>query len=125
MSNIIITLLVFLFKALPKKYVDAARAALDITTRIKQVILAAQENGLLDWTQADEHVIEWLNKLSPVIGTIDNDTHDYLLTLKPASLNAELSHIAAMIMVSEDEKLKTGIAKIAIEITYNKMKRAD
>lgn len=121
-----IPILLKLFSWIPPDLLKSVKIALAESTAAKQAIQYMQSKGLLDWTGVDEKIIQWIDTFNGIIGIADVPAKEYLSKLTPDSLNAELAHMAAITTQQlHGKELRKGIAKMAVEIIYNKMKRAD
>lgn len=113
-----------LFNLVPKKYKDAALKALVITNWLESAIKSLQETGVLDKTNADEKILEWIDKIQAGFGIVDMDLFEYFAKLKPESLKGELGHIGAVITEELHGNSNTSTAKTFFEITFAKNKQA-
>lgn len=122
----ILNIIMALFNLVPKKYKDAALQALAVTNWLKSAIKGLQETGVLDKTNVDEKILQWLDRI-PVefkIGMQGVAFDEYLAKQDTGSLNGILGHIGALITRDLHGNSKTSPAKTFFEIIYAKNKQA-
>lgn len=120
----ITNIIMALFNLVPKKYKEAALKALIVTNWLQSAIKSLQETGVLDKTNIDEAVLEWLDKIQANFGMIDMDYFDYLAKLKPESFKGELGQIGAIITEELHGNSNTSTAKTFFEIIFAKNRQA-